>query len=116
MKLRLVKPKPKKIKLVSSNAPGKAHRHAPETSAKAASDIADISGKQRLLVYKSIENSPDGMTDAQLEADLGIQGSSVRPRRKELQERGLIEDSGLRRTTPSGRQAVVWKTCEQGEP
>lgn len=35
--------------------------------------------------------------------------STLRPRRGECVERGLVEDSGQTRATRSGRQAVVWR-------
>jgi len=91
--------------------PGKVTGGAPSTSMAAALDIASVSGRQRRAVYDTIrEAGPDGMTDAELEHTLQVGGSSIRPRRKELQEAALIVESGAQRPTPSGRMAVVWVT------
>ena len=42
-----------------------------------------------------------------------MSGNTVRPRRIELQEKGLVVDSGRRRPTPSARQAIVWVVPER---
>ena len=50
-----------------------------------------------------------GATDHEMQRDLGMIGSTQRPRRKEIQERGLVIDSGFRRPTNSSRMATVWR-------
>lgn len=50
----------------------------------------------------------DGRTDDELQQELGLQGSSQRPRRIELLLANLIIQSGEIRKTASGRSAVVW--------
>lgn len=41
--------------------------------------------------------------------------SSIRTRRRELQDRGLVEDSGERERTPSGKSATIWKFVPGGK-
>ena len=50
-----------------------------------------------------------GCTDEQLQNALGLDGSTERPRRGELVTQGLVEDSGLRRKSASGRDCIVWR-------
>jgi hypothetical protein len=52
-------------------------------------------------------------TDEELETDLALTGNSIRPRRRDLVTRGLIRDSGRRRPTRSGGEAIVWEYCGQ---
>jgi len=49
-----------------------------------------------------------GLTDHEMQAHLNMIGSTQRPRRVELCDKGLVVDSGRQRPTPSGRMAVVW--------
>jgi hypothetical protein len=49
-----------------------------------------------------------GLTDEEIEDALGIGGNTERPRRKELEEAGLILDSGATRPTSTGKAAIVW--------
>lgn len=53
-----------------------------------------------------------GATDLELESALDLIGSTIRPRRCELREYGMVVDSGHTRPTASGRQAVVWIAVE----
>ena len=79
------------------------------TSAKAA-DSLDATTLNRLhrQVLAFLEARPDGATDEEMQAGLGMNPSTQRPRRIELARRGLIVESGTRKTA-SGRMAVVWK-------
>jgi len=47
-------------------------------------------------------------TDEEIANELGMNPSTVRPRRVELVRRGLVVQDGTRRTT-SGRMATVWR-------
>jgi hypothetical protein len=49
-----------------------------------------------------------GLTDEEIEDALGIGGNTERPRRKKLEEAGLILDSGATRPTSTGKAAIVW--------
>jgi hypothetical protein len=61
------------------------------------------------MVYQAIVDAgAGGITDEALSFDLGLSGSSVRPRRGELVKAGLVYDSGMTRQTASGRLATAW--------
>lgn len=66
----------------------------------------------RRQVLASIAASP--ATDQQLEHRLSVAGNSIRPRRKELLDRGLVEHSGDFRPSPSGRRAKVYRATAAG--
>lgn len=50
-----------------------------------------------------------GATDEQVQKTLKMPGNTERPRRRELELLGMVKDSGLRRPTDSGKQAIVWE-------
>lgn len=50
-----------------------------------------------------------GATDEQMQFGLGMVANTQRPRRRELQLMGIIEDSGKLYPTRSNREAVVWR-------
>jgi hypothetical protein len=83
------------------------------TSAAAAEQALPRSSTQRGRVYEAVRDAgPDGLTDQQLAGKLCLAENSVRPRRLELSDppKGLprlIADSGERRRTPAGKQAIV---------
>ena len=79
------------------------------TSLDAAEEIQASVETLRAAVLAYIRARPDGATDQEIEYALGMSGNTVRPRRGELQARGLIEDSGTTRLTKSGRKAIVWR-------
>jgi hypothetical protein len=82
-----------------------------QTSADAGASVAR-SGRARALerqVFDALEAAP--ATDEELEARVDAGGNTIRPRRRSLVQRGLVEDSGLTRATRSGRRAIVWKVC-----
>jgi len=83
-----------------------------DTSREAARMIRDRMGRLQQMVFEAISGAGmKGKTDLELESDLELVGSTVRPRRRELELKGLIVDSGLRRITPSGRRSVVWRAA-----
>lgn len=49
-----------------------------------------------------------GMLDEELVELLAVRADTVRPRRRELVEQGLVIDTGRQRRTRYGRQATVW--------
>jgi hypothetical protein len=79
-----------------------------ETSRAAAHEIAMSVATLRMRVYELIASSPEGVTDEYGQITLGMEGNTYRPRRRELQQAGAIKDSGTKRKTSSGRNAVVW--------
>lgn len=52
---------------------------------------------------------PNGLTDHELGEQIGRIQTSAGKRRKELQDVGLVENSGMRRLSPSGSPAIVWR-------
>ena len=66
--------------------------------------------ESRVLVHLS--GMANGATNDELEVVLGLIGSTVRPRIVELRDRGLVRDSGKRRPTRTGRNAIVWEVVK----
>jgi hypothetical protein len=88
-------------------APYQAHSG---TSREAASAIKGKSARLREQVLDELRRKP--ATDEELATVLNLSGNTARPRRVELVEIGIVEDSGERRKTASGRNAVVWRVKE----
>jgi hypothetical protein len=81
-----------------------------ETSRSAAKRIVPHLARLENLVLEAIRAAGDaGLCDHELEKCTGLQHQTASARRRELVIRGLIEDSGLRRDTPSGRSAKAWR-------
>jgi hypothetical protein len=69
------------------------------------------SGDQRRTVLLALHrNTASGLTDAELESGTGF--DRARTRRQELGQ--YVRDSGRRRATPSGRNAIVWELTDIG--
>lgn len=79
------------------------------TQVRAAERVLPKTGSQRRKVYDTIARNVHGATDDEVATYLRIGLNSVRPRRLELVEAGLVEDSGICRKTPSGHDAIVWR-------
>lgn len=62
--------------------------------------------QRRVLAF--IAARLDGATDEEIAAGCGLNPSTARPRRIELERRGLVVEAGARRAA-SGRRASVWK-------
>ena len=90
-------------------APPRARRTDPDTSHRAAADATLNAGTHRAKALGLLRAAPDGLTDFELAAMLGLQQTSIGKRRGELRDAGLVEDSGKRRPAPSGSAAIVWK-------
>lgn len=79
------------------------------TSREAAEEIEPTAATLRAKVFDFIKkHGSNGATDQEIQIALQMQGNTQRPRRKELEEAGLITDSGETRKTTSGRSAIVW--------
>lgn len=103
-------------------AAGRAPRHAADpyvregqraTSMAAAVNALPRSGTQRRAILDALwalhQRTPGGgATDVQLARHLDLPGNSVRPRRGELVEMGLVEDAG-RTVTHDGNPHTVWR-------
>lgn len=81
------------------------------TSFTAAMKALPKSGTQRRLVLEAIVDAAArgyaGATDVEVAKHLRLSGNSVRPRRGELVELGLVEDSGRTRRH-EGNDHIVW--------
>lgn len=87
----------------STRAPSK------PTSAAAYASIQPSISETQQKVLDSLKRC--SATDHELCASLGLNPSTLRPRRGELLDKGLIRDSGETRKTGSGRQAIVWSAA-----
>ena len=83
-------------------------------SLEAASHVAKTgrAARVRRQVLAAIAASP--ATDQQLEERLNVAGNTIRPRRKELLDDGLVEHAGEFRSLPSGRKAKVYQATPAG--
>lgn len=80
------------------------------TSNAAAKSIKPAAGTLRRTLLDFLRFvGPEGATDEEMQHGTGMNPSTQRPRRGELQRMGLIEDAGTTRPTASGRKAVVWR-------
>jgi len=94
-----------------------AHQPHSDTSRDAARGVAPILNKLQSRVFNWLESRGDqGATDEEIQRALGMNPSTQRPRRIELQKQGLVADSGIRRKTASGRMAGVWVAVERSRP
>lgn len=82
-----------------------------ETSQEAAWKNEPRSGTQRRRALEALARTP--MTDEALERHLRIPSSSARTRRAELVAGGWVMDSGQRRLTKCGNDAIVWTTTSK---
>lgn len=83
-------------------------QRASATSRDAAERIAPGAPTLRVQVLAYIEQHPAGLTDEEVQLGLGMNPSTQRPRRIELQRDGMVAPAGTRKTT-SGRKATVWQ-------
>lgn len=81
-----------------------------ETGRDAAADIAPKLGRLQRMVRDAVTNrGSQGLTPEEAADILGLDRVSVQPRLSELKAKGVVVDSGLRRTNPSSlKRAVVW--------
>lgn len=67
-------------------------------------------GERQSLVLYYIVNHP-GSTDREIAEELGFKDpNSIRPRRKELLDKGLIENCGIKKCSVTGRAALAWRS------
>lgn len=96
------------------NRPVGVPHNGTETSRAAAERITPVAISQAARVFHFIAQCGDeGATDHEVQAELELTGDSERPRRCSLHRAGLIRDSGQRRKSPAGRQAIVWIAAEK---
>jgi hypothetical protein len=88
-----------------------AQRHSP-TSVDAAEQIESSAETMRSKVRDYLRAcGSNGATDEEIQTALGMNPSTQRPRRIELQQLGLVCSAGFVRKTISGRSATVWKAA-----
>lgn len=86
-----------------------------DTDRAAALAVMPRSGTQRRRVLAAIALAGEqGLTDHELADVTGLYLYSAAPRRTELLRGGWVRDSGKRRETPLGAEAVVWTLTEAG--
>ena len=103
--LDLLKKKPFIPVIFPDPAPSQSHS---ETSMAAAEAIEGAMPALRARVWTFFLSRPEGATDEQAQVCLAMNPSTERPRRVELCDRGMLEDSGRTAETHSGRLAVLW--------
>jgi hypothetical protein len=82
-------------------------REAKQTSVDAALKAKPKTGKKRQRVHAYLLGRP--ATDEEIETALNMSGNTVRPTRGTLVKDGHVIDSGIRRLTRAGNQAIVWR-------
>jgi hypothetical protein len=88
------------------DAPG--HRHV-DTSIAAADALAPKLGRLQRMAQSAIrEAGAHGLTADELAVRLAMDRWSIQPRTSELRRKGLIRDSGQRRSNVTGKLAIVW--------
>ena len=78
-----------------------------DTSQEALATIKPKIKTKREQVYQFVKLKAS--TNYEISDELELPMSSVCGRVHELQELNLLEDSGIRRKTPYGKTAIVWK-------
>jgi DNA-binding HxlR family transcriptional regulator len=91
------------------------HQRHSETSRQAAEEIEQSVGRLQALVLAELKTNGRG-TDEELMARTGLAPNTLRPRRRELQLKGLVRKSGEERLTRAGRWAVAWEVVRGVEP
>lgn len=98
-----------------------ARRNDPATSKQAAASVTNL-GRTRdaiLWLLKNVGPLTDQGIAIEYEYELAthrqfprVSGSGLRSRRSELVALNLVEDSGQRAKTGSGRQTIIWKAAK----
>jgi len=107
------------------NLPAPTARHTDPATSHAAAQDASLSASQgRLLALRTLAAHPAGLTDFDLADLTGWQQTSIGKRRGECVKAGLVvaayylgpdgEPHLVKRTAPSGSQAIVWRITDAG--
>ena len=87
-----------------------------QTSFQAWESSINTSYNLKKMILELLSELEDGATEEELERILGTEKSrSARPTRYNLRNKGLVRDSGRRRATESGREAIVWEITPKDE-
>ena len=104
--------------LDTTSQPAFSH-NSTDTSAEAGASMNDHVGKLARECFDEIaavyNNRGIGLTVDALEQTLNRSHQSVSARVNELRNKGWLVDSGRKRTTRSGRKAIVWSPSEQAK-
>lgn len=92
--------------------PAQQHSETSRFAAKAAKSGANRN-RFRILAHLS-QFGEYGATDQEMQVSLRINGNSERPRRRELEQAGLVIASEKRRSTKYHRPATVWTITDRG--
>lgn len=86
-----------------------------DTSAEAGSSMRNLTGFLAFRCFEEIDRAYLGCTVDELEVRLVRSHQSVSARVNELRDKGWVRDSGERRKTRSGRNAIVWTPTDQAK-
>ncbi len=107
---------PDTLHIIHSWRTCRARNDDPETAHEAARKEPTRRSEQREKVYRVLKGvGAKGATDYEVGTDLHILRTSAGKRRKELQEAGLVLDSGRRGETDTGSTAIIWVLKEYAE-
>ena len=82
----------------------------PGTSHAAAESVkGEVANKMESLVLTTLKAHYNGLTNHELVAATGLPWSSITPRVRPLVNRGLVEDSGIKKKGPTNRMCTVWR-------
>ena len=96
-----------------------------DTGKKAAEQMKDKAGTLRRMALDclsmnlfraDLDGRSSGMTADEVATKCRCDILAMRPRLSELKRRGIIEDSGQRRSNKSGKLAVVWQLALNPQP
>src|SRR5688500_6774273 len=78
------------------------------TSHEASLRVEPQAATLRAQVLELLRRRPEGLTDEERQAELGMGANTQRPRRVELVRHLWVKDSGRTRLTAGGSPATVW--------
>jgi len=100
-----VKPLDRNVVLVSHKAQ--------RTSRAVAEKVLPKTGTLRRRVYEHfVRQGLYGATDEEAQAQLNIDGNTMRPTRGSLVKDGYLIDTGITRKNAKGHDCIVWRTVE----
>jgi predicted transcriptional regulator len=80
-----------------------------DTSRAASESMEEAAPRLRERVFRHIKRAgPHGATCHEVERYLKLRHQTASARIWELHQKSRVKDSGYRRSTPSGRLAIVW--------
>ena len=97
-------------------ARARARRDDPVTSHLAADHVTlSLRQIQQQVLGYAVSKGSRGFTDPEMNLDFGTMSSSLRSRRAELVDMGLIEDSGNRWKLGGRTPHTVWRITDEGQ-